>query len=242
MTTFADLKSEVQDLVIDLPTRVQARVGDYVNRAVEDLQVKYNFRVMRALHEVNTVVATRSLGNLPSNWKEPRLRPWYKDQTGNETPLEWIGDEDEELYKQYATTDANDKGPPSHLFARDIDDLGTKRLEVYPFPDGLSDWTSSPVGEYRMVLPYYKFLAVLSGDTDANWFTNKATEYIVHQAAGHAFTADWDEQRAAVHFQLAITKERKPKRLDAAYAGPSERVLSVRADVRGFRNAVGWRY
>lgn len=245
MATFAELKQEVRDLIIDLPASVTTYVGALVNRAIRDLQKGHNYRCMRRTFSAQTAVASHLIATaMPTDWKAPRQRPWYQTQAGHDMPMDWIGDEDEEILKVYSPTDPNDKGDPKHLYVRDSSDgKGTLTLEVYPFPDGLSDWTVAPVGEYRLIIPYWGFVPDLTADGDTNWFTVNAEQYIVEQAGAHGFLKDWDEPRAQIHFKAA--QELKPDvvKLDVARAGPASRVLRTRADVYGRRaGPVNWRF
>lgn len=251
MGDFATIQAEIQRRVIDLPAHVSNDLGSFVNRAMRDLQVDHNFRCMKATFEAQTTVAVHALATAtPSNWKAPRDAPWYTwEDTGQQTFVEWIED-DAELARLYSLTDPNDKGPPVHLFARFSQTESTviPDIEVYPFPDGLSDWGAAPAGEYRLVIPYWKFLADLTGSA-SNWFTVNAEEYLISQAAGHAFMADWDEKRAAVWYQQAAVVARKPKKIDAAQSRSGRRELVPRADVYGsprrpanrFTGSRGWR-
>jgi hypothetical protein len=242
MSHLLGLRNQVKDLIVDLPATVTAYVDDLIREAVKDLQIRHNYRVMRASHSTTTVFGSHSAGTLPGNWKEPRRNPWFITFAGDEKEIDWVGQEEDELFRLYATTDPTSKGSPRHLFARSSDETGTLQLEVYPYPDGLSDWTASPAGEYRLYIPYYKFLNNLELDADTNWFTANATRFIVEQAAGHGFLKNWDEQRAAVHFQAATVYERVIRRQDAALAGPPERAVAVRADAHGTRRSLGMRW
>lgn len=244
MGTFATIQAEIQRRVVDLPTHVSNDLPAFINRAQRDLGVYHNFRCMRATHTANTTAATHVVGNLPANWKEPRGAPWYAwEDTGQQTFIEWI-DEDSQLAQLYGLTDPNDKGPPVHLFARhsEADEAATQiGLEVYPFPDGLSDWGAAPAGEYRLVIPYWKFVADLSGSL-SNWFTVNAEEYLIAQAAAHAFMADWDENRAAVWFAQATKAALKAKRIDNVQTKHGRRELVPRADVHGSPRRVNNRF
>jgi hypothetical protein len=246
MATFLDLQTQVKDLLVDLPLSVKEYVKTLIREAIKDLQIRHNYRVMRAAFVVSTTINNHVVGNLPGDWKQPRRNPWYTTAVGDEREIAWIGNEEDELFRRYAATDVITKGAPAHLFARTVGSDGTLQLEVYPLPDGLSDWTdessSFPVGEYNLYVPYYRYMANLELDTDANWFTVHASRAVVSQAAAQGFLKNWDEQRAAVHSQLATVHERILRRQDAALAGPPERAVAVRSDVYGSRRSLGMRW
>ena len=74
-------------------------------------------------------------------------------------------------------------------------DLTTLWIEVYPYPDGASDW---PDGNYRIQIPYWGYVPDLKANGDANWFTKDGpgAEYIIAAASMMCFEMDWDEARA----------------------------------------------
>jgi hypothetical protein len=78
-------------------------------------------------------------------------------------------------------------------------------FEVYPLPDGLSLYANSSAGEYRIRVPYWKFLPALTG-SGTNWFTANAEEWIVFEATSDGFFMDHDEQRGTLWAQRASAK------------------------------------
>ena len=75
-------------------------------------------------------------------------------------------------------------------------DLTSQWIEVYPYPDGASDW---PNGNYRIQIPYWMYVPNLTKATDTNWFTKDGpgAEYIIAAATMMSFEMDWDEARAS---------------------------------------------
>lgn len=205
MANFGTLKSRVLARVIDAPAAVSGDVGALVNQAIRDAQDLHKYRVMETQTALlPTSVGVRQFAAIPSDFKEYRTGepPYLVRFDGRTLPL-LVAPSREEALKVYAqgTLDPDDKGEPQVLVEGDpSDDLGTRAWEVYPLPDGLSDWSD---GEYRIVVPYWRYLPELSADADTNWFTENLEWYIVYQATGHAFLIDWDEERAAAWFQLA---------------------------------------
>ena len=65
---------------------------------------------------------------------------------------------------------------------------------MYPLPDGLRDYSD---GDYRVTVPYWRYLAALSGDSDTNWFTVNAIPWILSRATAEAFALNWDLAREA---------------------------------------------
>lgn len=196
MATFGELKTEATTLVIDVPTAVSQLMGSFVNRAVRKLQQKHNFKTMERVLNAVTVVDVRLLAELPTDWKQPRNKPYHTlgndpDQSGY-SRLYW-GSEDAELFARYNMQ----AGMPRAL----IHDGQTNELRVYPLPDGQS--TDYVDGEYRIVIPYWGYLPTMINDSDANWFTNNAEQWIVYQAVSEAFFANEDEQRAQLWQQRA---------------------------------------
>lgn len=195
MATLAQLRTRITELVYDAPAYVTSTVVDrWINRAIRKLQERRNYRVMRATLSANTTIATRLLVARPADWKEPQQdRPYYRRQFGDTVFMDWLGSE-EDTRKAFTYDEATDKGAPRSLWIGNPSDVaGAASIEVYPFPDGLSDWTAAPVGEYRIVIPYWKYLPDLAADGASNWFTDNADDYIEFFGQWRAFRASWDE-------------------------------------------------
>lgn len=194
MATYLELQERVQRRVIDLPTAITTEVPTLVNRAVKKLQEQHNFQVMQAKADFTTVVSTRELGAVPSNFKEYRVTdgpPAYLTQfSGTILPV-FVVPKTAALY----TYPGDEEGTPVYLAEQEpLDEDLTRDWEIYPMSDGGSDYGD---GEYRITVPYWKFLTELSADSDSNWLTNNADDWIVYEATGNAFMLDWDEQHAA---------------------------------------------
>jgi hypothetical protein len=197
MATYSELQTQIERRVIDLPSAVTAEVPNLINRIIRELQKNHNFKVMEAEHAVSTTAESQSLGSVPSDFKEFRDFPYYREEVGRfrrmtiaaakDGPGEYFGAEDEGY-------------PMVLLDGLPSDVAGARTWTVYPIPDGNSDFDD---GEYRIVVPYWKYLPALSADGDTNWFTVNGEAYIVDQVTSEAFFLDWDEQRAAVWAQKA---------------------------------------
>lgn len=213
MGTYGSIQDRVQGRVIDLPTFVNSEVPTLVNSAIKILQDQHNFKVMETLMSAQqTTVSTRVLTTLPSAFKEFNGDPYYITDLGDTYFLSVAGTR-QGLTAEYANDDA---GRPRSLFISEPTDTGAANLEVYPLPDGNSDYDN---GEYRIYIPYYRYLTALSADADTNWFTVNAEEYIVEKATSLAFMLDWDYDSAALWGQAAegwkkdIVKRDKMQRL-----------------------------
>ncbi len=194
MPTFQTLQDRVTRRVIDLPASVVTEVPDLINKALRTLQEQHNFRVMETeTAQLTTTIATRPLSAaVPANFKEFRGRPYLVRDDGATRDLLLAANRTAVL-DRFSLNDPNDKGEPRVLLEPEpTDDTGARTLHVYPFPDGLSDWTG---GEYRVVVPYWRYVAALSDGADENWFTTNAEWYLVFAATAEAFYLDWDEAR-----------------------------------------------
>ena len=194
MPTFQTLQDRVTRRVIDLPASVTAEVPDLINKALRTLQEMHNFRVMGTEQKLlTTTVATHPLSAaVPANFKEHRGRPYLVKNDGSTLDLLLAANRNAVL-DVFPLNDANDKGEPKLVLDPEpTDDTGARTMEVWPFPDGLSDYSG---GEYRVTIPYWRYVAALSGGTDENWFTSNAEWYLVFQATAEAFYLDWDEAR-----------------------------------------------
>jgi hypothetical protein len=67
------------------------------------------------------------------------------------------------------------------------------QISVFPIPDGNSDYDD---GEYRVSIPYWKYLPQLSASSDTDWFTDTGDTTIIYMAVADAFFADHDEANA----------------------------------------------
>ncbi len=62
--------------------------------------------------------------------------------------------------------------------------LTQMNLEVYPFPDGSSDWSD---GNYRVNIPYWSYIPIPVGERDTNWFLVNGIEFLVAAATSACF-------------------------------------------------------
>lgn len=202
MGTFATIQARVLTRVIDAPAGTSGEIPTLINEAMKTLQVKHNFKVMEKVLTANTVLNTRTLvATKPTDWKEPRPSPYWEPFTNGKTGrMEWVPDRE----SAHSNVTTLDKGAPKYLLEGEpTTDAGVSPFEVWPLPDGLSDYSD---GEYRVYIPYWRFLPDLSAGSDTNWFTVNAEEYLVHAATGMAFALDWDENRLAEWGQLGAGK------------------------------------
>lgn len=192
MGTFLDIQTRVKRRLIDLPSQVLAEVPQLVNEAVRHLETQHNFKVMESrLANILTTANTHTLPTAaPADLKEWRVYPTYRTNLGVQRPIIWASD----IQAPNITYSDTTFGYPQVLLDAEPDNTGARPLFVWPFPDGLSDY---PDGEYRLFLPYYRYLPTLVADADTNWFTVNAEEFIINQATSQGFMLDWDEQRAS---------------------------------------------
>lgn len=200
MANFGDLKNEVNLLLIDNPNAVQQLVGTWVNRAVRKLQVKHNFKDMEANVTFTTAQNTRLLGARPADWKQYRGKPYVSGPFGDTTDIEVVSSDANAAAAWGLSTDF-DYGSPQGINENAL----SQTFEVYPYPDGLEN---SADGEYTVIIPYWRFLGPLLSDTDENWLTTNAEQWIVYMAVAEGFYANEDENRAAI-WETRATKEYK---------------------------------
>ncbi len=194
MATFGSLQTRVQTRVIDLPTAVLTEVPDLINDAMRRIQERHNFKVMETLLGPSlTTAASTVLVAVPANFKELRNHPYEIRNTGSVHKLITAANRTEAL-AEYHNDPAKDIGAPQVLIEGEpSDDAGTRNFEVYPFPDGASDYSD---GEYRVFIPYWRYVTALSSAADTNWFTVNAELYLLADATAAAFMLDWDEERS----------------------------------------------
>ena len=208
IVTYSTLQTRVQTRVIDLPSAVLAEVPTLINDAIHFLSAAHNFKVMEAEVDYNTTSSTTThvLGVIPSDWKEQRGEAYYRSNVGWTKELLWQPNR-QMVYRRWAPFDPNQIGPPRDLLlgeASNVDvpttpnpdpDMVALNIEVYPFSDSQSDYSD---GQYRIKVPYWRYLPDLSAGTDHNWFTDWCDRFIIDYATADAFGLDWDEQREGV--------------------------------------------
>lgn len=238
--TFLEIQNLVRGIVIDLPTFVTTAVPDLINKAMRDLQDDHEFKVQgRDTATLTTTEGTRTLTSMPTGFK--RFRG---------LPFELLGEDDvaagqRELIASTERTDTirmfdvDEEGAPQMILDTTMtDDDGTRVLEVWPLPDGLNPGYDD--GEYRIVIPYWSYVAELSLDADTNWFTANAPWYLIFQAAAEGFFLDWDYQGGAVWVQKASVEKARVVKADKMYRlgdvtsfVPHKDVYAPKAEFRG---------
>jgi len=205
--TYSTIQSRVQTRVIDLPTVVLNEIPTLINDAIHFLCGVHNFQVMKAETDYTTTSSTTThvVGQMPADWKEPRGEyAYYLSFVGWTKQILWQPSR-EYVYRRWAPLDPNQVGPPRDILlgeAQDQDfpdpagvsdnDLLQLNIEIYPFSDNQSDW---PDGQYRIKVPYWRYLPDLVNPTDHNWFTDWCDRFLVDMATADAFALDWDEGR-----------------------------------------------
>lgn len=188
MADFATLQTKVQRRVIDLPQAVQDEVPDLVNYAHRAIQREHNFRVMEAVQSVTTAPLTRILAQVPADFKELRDVPTYITFDG---VVQRLGVAPNRSAVEQGYDTQADSFPRHLLRSEPTDALGTTNWEVWPLSDANSDYGD---GEYRIRIPYWKFLPSLTASGDTDWFTVNAEDYIVARATAEGFALDWDTE------------------------------------------------
>lgn len=196
--------------MIDLPSAVVAEVPDLINEAMRELQDDHDFKVMEAeTSTLVTVEGTRNLAAIPSDFKKLRDRPYRISNTGKVDEL-GIAPSRNALQRRFET---DEEGFPMWLLDPTRNSAGAANFEVWPLPDGNSDYSD---GEYRIVVPYWRYVPALVNPGDTNWFTTTppAYRYLLFKATAEAFFLDWDEQRGAVWEQKAAAERAKAIKAD----------------------------
>lgn len=206
--TFADLKTDVQNYVIDLPTTVQNAVPRLVNNAIRSIQRKYNFRAMETSTTFVTVQDILQLGQI-ANFKEYRDKGPYllrQHSLARKLLTGLVPDVD-----QAVLSDIDLPNMPQYLTNTVDVATGVWTFFIAPYPDQLSDWDD---GAYRIVVPSYIYTDDLVNPGDINWFTTNADDYIIEKATAEAFGLDWDYDGMTLHLQRAEEKFKEIKMAD----------------------------
>lgn len=211
MATYAELQTRVQSIVIDLPTAVLNQIPTLVNEAVRELQRRHKFRICEAKTSVfTTTEESETLGSVPTDWMQWRDRPLLIHDTGRVRRLA-IANSRQDAEARYGSIAGGEHdiatlvGEPKCVFiTEDSTQTGASRsFCVRPIPDGNSLYAN---GDYRIQIPYWRYLTALSGSSDTNWLTTNGEVFIAYHAASQAFLLDWDEERAAIWAQNAANQ------------------------------------
>jgi len=228
MATFTDIQNRVTTAVIDLPAAVNSAVPNLINAAMRKLQSRHNFKVMETLTaSLLTTIAVRTLAAVPTNFKEIRGTSYMLRDDGSTRDLIYAANR-EAILDAFPSNDPNDKGEPQAILDAEPNDANVRNFEVWPFPDGLSDFTG---GEYRIVIPYWRFVAALAAGTDTNWFTVNAEDYLVYKATADAFALDWDEEHEAIWLAKSNNEFNDTKMQDKRFRLAGVRTLVPHKDV-----------
>jgi hypothetical protein len=234
VATFSAIQARVLSWLIDTPAAVISEVPTLITSSVAWLQAQHNFQVMQA--ELQYITAstpalgtsqTHVIGYIPADWKCKRGDPYYVWYIGDRSRMGWQP-ERSYAYRQWSPANINEIGQPVDLLIGEPENaivppsggspsnqMTGLTVEVFPFPDGSSDWSD---GNYRIRIPYYRYLPALAGSTDANWFTldGAQAEFCVANAVWQGFMMNEDESRAMQH---------KVRALGAAYDGARAQTL-----------------
>lgn len=200
MATYLDIQNRVLTRLIDTPTKVAAEVPALVNTALRILQDMRDWKCMETWADVVTSVAAVNhlLVARPADWKVANGKPYYTyDANSRSRNIEWRTDR-RYVYDTWGTRCGHPQDMVDIIDKSQTD--GTSNFYLWPNPDGASTYTD---GEYRISIPYYRYLAPFAQSTDTNWFSLNCDNFLVYQATALGFLIDWDESNAAVWEGLA---------------------------------------
>lgn len=194
--TFQEIVDEVLANLIDSPTYIQSVAPTLVNRAIRSAMERRNFYVMKrtlgplvtnniGTHDFNPIL------NTPSDFKQFADKAYVQYFLGD---IRWVNISPtlEDARAAFGENPTIDIGMPMVLVRTEAsDDAGATVLQYYPFSDNASDW---PDGQYRVYVPYFRYLPDLSG-IQTNWFTENGSEYLVNKATALGFRKLWGDNR-----------------------------------------------
>ena len=238
--TFLELKTSVKRYIIDNAVSVDAEIDDVVNEALRAIYDRQNFKVYeRKTSLMETTNITRKLADVPSDFKQPRGRPYIVDNLGNIKKLWWAPSE-EEMEKKFTESDTTtDKGQPEFILIYSKPAATSApyfEFHLFPFPDQTSDYAN---GNWRIICPYWAYPPVLTADGDTNFILNEYPLAIRFQCIAQLFWLLWDQENAATWEVKADTEIKKAKRADKKkqFASGQDRVLRIRGGVSDKFNA-----
>lgn len=191
---YGDLQARVARRLIDAPQMVTDEVPRLVLQSIRNLQDRHNFWVMKGLISAqSTTYDEHVLRAKPTTWKGWRDFPYYlSEDPVRQYPIKVAPN----LSAIHAQSNWDDYDHPRWLvLSEEPTEAGVQNIEVYPRPDQNSDWSD---GEYRVYIPYWRYLADVSADSDTNWLTVYGNQFIEADATAAGFMLDWDEERAGL--------------------------------------------
>lgn len=220
---FATIQTKVKDYLLDLPDETELLVPEWINFVIREAEDDHNFRYMEAVEQYPTVEGNRDLGLKPDRWKDFRGYPYLIRDDGGTSEIDWAASLSD-MVRQYSDDPDVDKGAPQFLLQSE------DSFDVYPYPDGQSDYTD---GEYVLDVPYWRYSAELTADVDTNWLTDNYPWYVIFAAVSKGLVFNRDEQRAAGYVGMATDQYRRAVRKDKRSRLPDRMSLSVRPRVYG---------
>lgn len=224
MATFQAMQTRVIANLIDAPNGVSTYAPTWINAGMFFLQTMHSFQLQEAEAQFVTsstpalgAAQTHVFGYMPADWKAKRGMPYLTRYIGSTRMLTWQA-ERQMTYRAWNPSDVNQIGEPCDLLIGEPENAQVPpqggspsnsmtglTLECYPFPDGSSDWSD---GNYRLNIPYYRYLPALVAATDATWFTldGPQAEFLVAYATSQGFLFNEDEARAAAWAGIALGK------------------------------------
>lgn len=193
MATNGDIQARVLRRVIDAPPSVVAEIQDLVNDAIREAEDRTDFPWMSSQIAYTTIVNQRTLGAVPGDWKKWREKPYYTEFTDGKARGLIIPPNDAAA-SMAISADRTDR--PYYLTRSDlVAATGSSDFNVYPLPNGLSDYAD---GEYRVTIPYWRYLPDLSANSDTNAATvdRELVQFIIQWASKLAFELDWNSMGA----------------------------------------------
>jgi hypothetical protein len=174
VATFAGLQERVSRIIspfIPQDDAVWRSLPSSINGVITRMQEYHQFKIQEAEANLVTTLSTRLLGALPTDWLRPRSRPYLRTFNGTYIELDYEMDATI-VQRQWSTVD---QGEP-----RIIEET-TTGFNVWPLSDASSDYVDT---QYRVNIPYWKYLPALASGTDTNWFSVNAETAVAYAASG----------------------------------------------------------
>lgn len=195
MPDFSALKTRVKDYLIDVPTKTNALVGDWINLAVREAEERFNFKHMKSITTLTTTEGTSNLSNPIiarfKSFKEPAFS--ILDDEFNTMRELGMMVSSSDVFRRFGS---DETGAPEYISFEHNPD----RIVVYPIPDGESDYSD---GEYRIFIEFWRYSAPLVNNSDTNWFTDNAEWYVTFRAVAEGMLFNRDHGEAEIYFGRA---------------------------------------
>lgn len=206
MATFGEIQAEVQRIVEDRVTALDAAIPTHVRRAQRAIEDRCAFKCQNATTTIQ-VTGSTLLYDKPDDFIGVREAPRFLDRS-DATKYQFITEVDDTQAFGLDT----EEGVPRYW-----QDYDEEQFKVWPRSDGNGP-SGVSAGAYEVVFPYFKRLETLEEAGDSNFWSEKMDDVLAWRAVAFLFAelrdpmANWWASVSAARF-LEIRRQYRRQQL-----------------------------